>query len=62
MHLSKSKEEEKTWSEKCLKELLFDMTPKNQIELVNGEYNIKENKETENNFDDEPNFVKKTPK
>ena len=38
------------------------MTPKNQIELVNGEYNNKKNKETENNFDDEPNFVKKTPK
>ena len=35
--------------------ILPDLTAKNQMELVDGGYKIKE---TENNFDDEPNFAK----
>ena len=36
------------------------MTVENQGELFGGGNNIKKNKETDNNFDDEPNFVRNT--
>ena len=34
-----------------------DMIAKNQAECVYGGYRIKENTETDNDFDDGPNFV-----
>ena len=65
--LSKSEICDKTWSTKSLKELLSDMTAKNQIELVDSDYKIKQNEgqddkdnEVQNVNDDNCNFVKNT--
>ena len=41
VHLSKSEICDKTWSTEILKELLSDMTAKDQIELVDSRYKIK---------------------
>ena len=41
-------------STESLKELLFGMTATNRIELVDFGYKIKENIETDYNFDDDP--------
>ena len=61
-HLSKSEICGKTWSTESLKELLSDMTAKNQVELVNSGYKKKQSEtQDENDFDDNCNFVK-TPK
>ena len=67
-HLSKSQICDKTWSTESLKGLLSDMTAKNQIELVDSGYKIKQNEAQDNNDneaqddnDDNSNFVK-TPK
>ena len=43
-HISKSETCEKTWSTKSLKELLSGMTAKDQIELADSGYKIKQNK------------------
>ena len=60
-HLSKSEICEKTWSTERLKELLSDMTAKDQIELVDSGYKIKQNEAQDvNDFDDNCNFVKST--
>ena len=56
-HLSKSEAKNNTWSAEYLRELLSTMTAENQIELVDGAYKIKENKETGSNLDDDMNFV-----
>ena len=68
VHLSKSEICDKTWSTESLKVLLSDMTAKNQIELVDSGYKIKQNEAQDNNDneaqddnDDNSNFVK-TPK
>ena len=65
--LSKSEICDKTWSTESLKELLSDMTAKNQIELVDSDYKIKQNEgqdgndnEAQNVNDDNCNFVKNT--
>ena len=47
-------------STESLKELLSGMTATNRIELVDFGYKIKENIETDYNFDDDPKFVKNT--
>ena len=67
VHLSKSEICDKTWSTESLKVLLSDMTTKNQIELVDSGYKIKQNKaqddndnEAQYNNDDNCNFVKNT--
>ena len=60
-HLSKSEICDKTWSTESLKVLLSDMTAKNQIELVNSGYKIKQNEaQDDNDNDDNCNFVKNT--
>ena len=60
-HLSKSEICDKTWSTESLKELLSDMTAKDQIELVDSGYKIKQNEaQDDNDFDDNCNFVKNT--
>ena len=66
-HLSKSQICDKTWSTESLKGLLSDMTAKNQIELVDSGYKIKQNEALDNNdneaqddSDDNSNFVKNT--
>ena len=57
-HLSKSQLFDKTWSTESLKELLSDITAKNQIELVHKGYKIKQNEaQDDNDFDDTCNFV-----
>ena len=48
-HLSKSKICDKTWSTESLKVLLSDMTAKNQIELVDSGYKMKQNKAQDDN-------------
>ena len=58
-HLSKSEICDKTWSTESLKVLLSDMTAKNQIELVDSGYKIKQN-EAQGDNDDNCNFVKNT--
>ena len=58
-HLPKSKICDKTWSTESLKVLLSDMTAKNQIELVDSGYKIKQN-EAQGDNDDNCNFVKNT--
>ena len=58
-HLSKSEICDKTWSTESLKELLSDMTAKDQIELFDNGYKIKQN-EAQDDFDDNCNFVKNT--
>ena len=58
-HLSKSQICDKTWSTESLKGLLSDMTAKNQIELVDSGYKIKQNEAQDDN-DDNSNFVKNT--
>ena len=58
-HLSKSEICDKTWSTESLKVLLSDMTAKNQIELVDSSYKIKQN-EAQNDHDDNCNFPKNT--
>ena len=61
VHLSKSEICDKTWSTESLKELLFDMTVKDQIELVDSDYKIKQNEaQDDNDFYDTCNFVKNT--
>ena len=64
-HLSKSQICDKIWSTESLKGLLSDMTAKNQIELVDSDYKIKQNEEQDDNDneaqdddDDNSNFVK----
>ena len=60
-HLSKSQLFDKTWSTESLKELLSDITAKNQIELVHKGYQIKQNEaQDDNDVDDTCNFVKNT--
>ena len=66
-HLSKSQICDKTWSTESLKGLLSDMTAKNQIELVDSGYKIKQNEvqddndnEAQDDNDDNSNFVKNT--
>ena len=66
-HLSKSEICDKTWSTESLKVLLSDMTAKNQIELVDSGYRIKQNEaqgdndnEAQDDNDDNCNFVKNT--
>ena len=68
-HLSKSETCDKTWSTESLKVLLTDMTAKNQIELVDSVYKIKQNEaqdntdnkaQDDNDNDDNYNFVKDT--
>ena len=60
-HLSKSQICDKIWSTESLKGLLSDMTAKNQIELVDSGYKIKQNEaQDDNDFDDNCNFVKNT--
>ena len=74
-HLSKSEICDKTWSTESLKVLLSDMTAKNQIELVDSSYKIKQNEaqddndneaqddndnEAQDDNDDNCNFVKNT--
>ena len=62
VHLSKLEICDKTWSIEILKELLSDMTAKDQTELVDSAYKIKQNKTPDDNdFDDNCNFVKKHP-
>ena len=58
-HLSKSEIYDKTWSTESLKELLSDMTAKDQIELFDNGYKIKQN-EAQDDFDGNCNFVKST--
>ena len=58
-HLSKSEICDKKWSTESLKVLLSDMTAKNQIELVDSGYKIKQN-EAQGDNDDNCNFVKNT--
>ena len=59
--LSKSEICDKTWSTESLKELLSDMTVKDQIELADSGYKIKQNEaQDDNDFDDNCNFVKNT--
>ena len=54
---------DKTWSTESLKELLSDMTAKDQIKFVDSGYKIKQNEELDDNdFDDNCNFVKSTQK
>ena len=48
-HLSKSEICDKTWSTESLKVLLSDMTAKNQIELVDSGYKMKQNKAQDDN-------------
>ena len=67
VHLSKSEICDKTWSTESLKVLLSDMTAKNQIELVDSGYKIKQNEvqddndnEAQDDNDDNSNFVKNT--
>ena len=61
VHLSKSEICDKTWSTEILKELLSDMTAKDQIELVDSRYKIKQNEaQDDNGFYDNCNFVKNT--
>ena len=60
-HLSKSEICDNTWSTGSLTVLLSDMTAKNQIELVNSDYKIKQNEaQDDNDNDDNCNFVKNT--
>ena len=74
-HLSKSEICDNTWSTGSLKVLLSDMTAKNQIELVDSSYKIKQNEaqddndneaqddndnEAQDDNDDNCNFVKNT--
>ena len=66
-HPSKSEICDKTWSTESLKVLLSDMTAKNQIELVDSSYKIKQNEaqddndnEAEDDNDDNCNFFKHT--
>ena len=60
-HLSKSEICDKTWSTETLKVLLFDMTAKDQIELVDSIYKIKQSEAQEDNdFYDNSNFDKNT--
>ena len=60
-HLSKSEICDKTWPTESLKELLSDITVKDQIELVDNSYKIKQNEtQDDNDFDDNCNFVKNT--
>ena len=66
-HLSKSEICDKTWSTESLKVLLSDMTAKNQTELVDSGYIIKQNEaqddndnEVQDDNDDNCNFVKNT--
>ena len=68
-HLSKSEICDKTWSTESLKVLLSDMAAKNQIELVDSVYKIKQNEaqdntdnkaQDDNDNDDNYNFVKDT--
>ena len=60
-HLSKLEICDKTWSTESLKELLSDMTAKDQIELVDSGYKIKQNEAQDvNDFDGNCNFVKST--
>ena len=66
-HLSKSDICDKTWSNESLKELPSDMTAKDQIELVDSSYKIKQNEaqdgndnEAQDDNDDNCNFVKNT--
>ena len=49
VHLSKSEICDKTWSTESLKVLLSDMTAKNQIELVDSGYKMKQNKAQDDN-------------
>ena len=58
-HLSKSEICDKTWSTESLKELLSDMTAKDQIELFDNGYKTKQN-EAQDDFDGNCNFVKNT--
>ena len=61
-HLSRSEFCEKAWSTESLKELLSGMTAKDQIELVDSGYKIKQNNAQDtNDFDGNCNFLK-TPK
>ena len=67
VHLSISEICDKTWSTESLKVLLSDMTAKNQIELVDSGYKIKQNEvqddndnEAQDDNDDNCNFVKNT--
>ena len=53
-HLSKSEICSKAWSTESLKELLSDMTAKDQNELLDSSYKIKQNEA----HDDNCNFVK----
>ena len=53
-HLSKSEICSKAWSTESLKELLSDMTAKDQNELLDSSYKIKQNEP----HDDNCNFVK----
>ena len=58
-HLPKSEICDKTWSTESLKELLSDMTVKDQIELADSGYKIKQNEaQDDNDFDDNWNFVR----
>ena len=60
-HLPKSEICDKTWSTESLKELLFDMNAKDQIELVDSGYKIKQDEAQDgNDFDNNCNFVKNT--
>ena len=60
-HLSKSEICDKTWSTESLKELLSDMTAKDQIELADSGYKIKQNEaQDDNDFDNNCSFVKNT--
>ena len=54
-HLSKSEICDKAWFTESLKELISDMTAKDQIELVGSGYKIKQN-----DFDGNCNFVRNT--
>ena len=42
----------------CLKELLSDITAENQIELVDGQCKINENKEIDSNCDEDSDLFK----
>ena len=56
--LLKSEDEDKTWLTVCLKELLSDITAENQIELVDGQCKINENKEIDSNCDEDSDLFK----
>ena len=58
-HLSKSQICDKIWSTESLKGLLSDMTAKNQIELVDSGYKIKQNEAQDDN-DGNCNFAAPT--